>query len=176
MRMHTGNPEYVVRDVVVVAYRRWGYRQLRRKLTARFEARSGTLADMTTLPSVPACSERGGRRPGGGDAGHRATGPERQIDGHRELRDRLVSRKTDCWQTALAGWLTARQAARVRQTSIIVCGWRLEHEVADVARVAIQFNHDVVRAVVRANGVVLGKMNDTCTCASRRNASTSAEG
>lgn len=49
VRLYTGNPETVVCDVVVAAYRRSGYRQLRREHATCFEALSGGLADMVML-------------------------------------------------------------------------------------------------------------------------------
>ncbi len=48
-RLHAGNPESVVCDVIIVVYRRWGYRQLRGEHTACFEALSSTLSNTTML-------------------------------------------------------------------------------------------------------------------------------
>ena len=49
VRLHAGDPDLVACDMIIVAYRRWVYRQLRREHVADFEALSGALADVTIL-------------------------------------------------------------------------------------------------------------------------------
>ncbi len=143
-RLHAGDPDLVACDMIIVAYRRWGYRQVRREHTADFEALAGALADVTILRLRDQITADGGAAvvmldmsPSNGLI---------QLTVIENCEIALYRKQTVYWQTALADWLAARQAAGIRQRSIIVCGWRLEHEVAQSAAIATQFSGEVVIA------------------------------
>ena len=144
VRLHAGDPDLVACDMIIVAYRRWSYRQLRREHTEDFEALSGALADRAMLRLRDQITADGGPAVAMLDTAPQDGLIKLTVIENCEMS--LHRRKSDCWQTALAGWLTTREAAGVRQRSIMVCGWRLEREVAQVATIATQFSGDVVIA------------------------------
>ena len=144
VRLHTGDPDLVACDMIIVAYRRWSYRQLRREHTEDFEALSGALADRAMLRLRDQITADGGTAVAMLDTVPQDGLIKLTVIENCEIA--LYRRETDYWQTSLAGWLRARQTAGVRQRSIMVCGWRLEYEVAQIANVATQFSGDVVIA------------------------------
>jgi len=144
VRLHAGDPDLVASDVIVVAYRRWVFRQLRREHVADFEALTGALADVTILRLRDQITADGGTAVVMLDTVPQDGLIKLTVIENCEIA--LYRRETDYWQTSLAGWLRARQTAGVRQRSIMVCGWRLEYEVAQIANVPTQFSGDVVIA------------------------------
>ena len=144
VRLHTGDPDLVACDMIIVAYRRWSYRQLRREHTEDFEALSGALADRAMLRLRDQITADGGPAVAMLDTAPQDGLIKLTVIENCEMT--LCRWKTNRWQTALAAGLTTRQAAGIRQRSIMVCGWRLEYEVAQIANVATQFSGDVVIA------------------------------
>lgn len=100
VRLHTGDPDLVACDMIVVAYRRWGYRQLRREHVARFEALTGTLSDTTMLRLRDQIAADGGPAVAMLD-----TAPQDGLIKLTVIENcgmSLYRRKSDCWQTARA--------------------------------------------------------------------------